>query len=81
MDTLGLVKIMCGELTDPQEAMTAWHIKNMSFVGVARAIGSTRLYPCVRRGKGPFSIIDAAGYEQFAAPNSCRGVWPTPASK
>lgn len=59
-------------LTDVQLAMTEWHSKNGSLVGLARPIGRSVLFPLVRRGKSAPSVIDAAGYEQLAAVLSCR---------
>lgn len=57
----------CGPLTDSQKSMVNWHVENGSFVGYGKGIGMSGTFPVVRRGTGPMSIVDRAGYEQFAA--------------
>lgn len=57
--------------------MLKFHINNGTFIGAGRPIGRNVFFPAIRRGKRPlgtpqFDIIDAAGYEQFAANNSVR---------
>lgn len=62
----------CCQLTEVQIHMLKWHIINDNFIGVGRAVGRSVYFPAVRRGKGPLSVIDGAGYEQFAANMSVR---------
>jgi hypothetical protein len=59
-------------LTEPQKAMMAWHIKNGSYIGIGKPLGGGPDMPAVRRGKGPLCVIDRAGYEQFASKWSVR---------
>lgn len=60
-------------LTDAQLHMTHWHHGNGTLIGVGRPVGSSVIYPLVKRGhKAPMDVIDRAGYEQTAAPMSGR---------
>jgi hypothetical protein len=76
---LQFVEQHCGELTPPQRAMTEWHLKNGTLLGVGRAIGRSIYMPLVRRGpRAPTDVIDGAGYEQTSAVTSRKQPLPLP---
>ena len=61
------IKEFCGELTDIQQHMADYAIKNRMFYGVGRALGRMVYWPLVSKNGRTFDVIDGAGYNQAAS--------------